>query len=260
MSSDILVRRDGALAFLVLNRPAKRNAITARMWRQLPGLLGEVAADRALKVLVVRGVDASAFAAGADIDEFEQLHGTPTAARAFQETYAAAICALAGFPKPSIAMIQGPCVGAGCTIAAACDLRLADRSARFAITPARLGHIYRLEDTKRLIDLVGSARTKELLFTGRMIGAEEAREIGLVQRLCEPAELEAAVLETARAIADTSQFSVRATKQIVAMIAAGHAAETEASTAMFLKAIEADDYQEGIRAFREKRKPKFTFS
>lgn len=230
------------------------------MWRQLPGLLGELAADRALKVLVVRGVDASAFAAGADIDEFEQQHGTPAAARAFQETYAAAVSALAGYPKPSIAMIQGACVGAGCTIAAACDLRLADRSARFAITPARLGHVYRLEDTKRLIDLVGSARAKELLFTGRVIGAEEAKEIGLIQRLCDPAELEAAVLETARTIADASQFSVRATKQIVAMIATGQAAETEASRALFLEAIHGEDYQEGVRAFREKRKPSFTFS
>lgn len=230
------------------------------MWRRLPELLSGLAADRGVKVLILRGVDASAFAAGADIDEFERLHETPAAALAFQKTYAHAMGALAGFPKPSIAMIQGPCVGAGCTIAAACDLRFADRSARFAITPARLGHVYRLEDTKRLIDLVGSARAKELLFTGRTIGAEEARDIGLIQQLCDAGELEPAVLQTARTIAEASQFSVRATKQIVAMIAAGNAAETEASSALFLRAMEGEDYHEGVRAFREKRKPRFTFS
>lgn len=230
------------------------------MWRELPALLSELAADRVVKIVIVRGVDASAFAAGADIDEFAALNATPAAALAFEKTYAGAISALAEFPKPVIAMIQGACVGAGCTIAVACDLRFADRSARFAITPARLGHVYRLEDTKRLIDLVGSARAKELLFTGRMIDGEEAKEIGLVQHLCDPGGLETAVLETARKIADVSQFSVRATKEIIAMIAAGNVAETNASAALFRKAVEGEDYCEGVQAFREKRKPKFTFS
>lgn len=163
------MRREGDLAFLLLNRSAKRNAITVQMWRRLPALLSDLAADRAVKVVIVRGVDASAFAAGADIDEFDKLNATPAAALAFEKTYVGAMTALAVFPKPVIAMIQGPCVAAGCTIAAACDLRFADRSARFAVSPARLEHVYRLEDTKRLVDLVGSARAKNLLFTGRII-------------------------------------------------------------------------------------------
>jgi enoyl-CoA hydratase/carnithine racemase len=260
MSDDLFVRCNGELAFLILNRPTKRNAITEAMWRRLPDLLAAVATDRAVKVLVVRGADATAFAAGADIDEFERLHASPAAARAFQEIYARGIDSLASFPKPAIAVIQGPCVGAGFTIAAACDLRIADRSAVFAITAARLGHVYRLEDTKRLIALVGNAPAKELLFTGRVVGADEAKELGLVERLCDTSDLEAAVLKTVNGIAETSQFSVRATKRIVAMIAAGDATATEASSALFLEAIRGEDYQEGLRAFREKRNPKFTFA
>jgi enoyl-CoA hydratase len=260
MNPELYLRRDGDIAFLILNRPAKRNAINAAMWRRLPELLSELAAERAVKVVIVRGADSTAFAAGADIDEFEQHNASPAAALEFEQTYAAGVTALEEFPKPLLAMIQGPCVGAGCTIAAASDLRFADRSARFAITPARLGHVYRLEDTRRLIELIGGARTKDLLYTARMIDSEEAKSIGLVQHLCDAAELEPAVLETARRIADNSQFSVRATKQIVAMIAAGTVAETSASASLFRKAMEGEDYAEGVRAFREKRKPKFTFS
>ncbi|TAK88445.1 MAG: enoyl-CoA hydratase [Betaproteobacteria bacterium] len=260
MSSDIYVRRESDVAFLVLNRPAKRNAITLDMWRIMPALLSELATERTVKVLIVRGADSTAFAAGADIEEFERLNATPAAALAFEKTYAGAISALAEFPKPVIAMVQGSCVGAGCTIAVACDLRFADRSARFAVTPARLGHVYRLEDTKRLIDLIGSARAKELLFTARMIAGDEAREIGLVQHLCEAAELENAVLDSAHSIAGCSQFSVRATKQIIRMIAAGNVVETDTSAALFRNAIDGEDYREGVRAFRERRKPKFTFS
>lgn len=254
---DLDLRPDGEIAWLVLNRPEKRNAITAEMWRELIRLLDRIEAERGLKVVVLRGADATAFAAGADIDEFPEIHATPGSSAAFAELYGAAQRRLTDFPKPVLAMIQGPCVGAGSGLATAADIRFADTTARFGIPAAKLGHVYRLEDTKRVVDLIGPSQSKRLLFTGGIVDAEEAARIGLVDLLCPPEALEATVRDFAAEICAVSQYSVRAAKQVIRAILDGATAETEDTARLFLEAMEGEDYREGLRAFHEKRRPDF---
>ncbi len=168
--------------------------------------------------------------------------------------------ALASFPKPTIAVIQGPCIGGGCSVALCCDFRFADPTARFGATPARLGMVYPLEDTKRLIDAVGLGAARDLLMTGRIIGADEASDIGLVDRLWTADRLWDEANAYAATLCGLSQFSIRAAKAIFGQIFAGEAEDTDLSRQLFADGFAGEDLAEGARAFLEKRKPRFTFS
>lgn len=252
----IRLDRAGARARLVLDRPDKRNALTGAMWRAIPGLAAEAADDPGVKALVVTGAGA-AFAAGADIAEFEKVTAAPEAALAFSQAIEAAMNAIADFPKPTLAAIAGPCMGAGCAIALACDVRFADAEARFGVTPAKLGLAYPLSDIKRLVDAVGLSTAKDLLFTGRVIDAATARDIGLIDRAAPPGGLDAMVETWLGEIEAGSGFTARQTKKMLALIEADGARETDRSRALFLEAFENPDFAEGYRAFLEKRAPKF---
>ena len=248
----------GPIAELVLNRPDKRNALSAAMWRAIPMLVGEAAADPAVRVLILRGASVEAFSAGADIAEFEEVHASAASARAYHESVAAAYDVVARLGKPTIAMVQGVCFGGGCALALCCDVRYADPSARFCIPPARLGLTYSLGETKRLVDLVGPSRAKEMLMGARVIEAEEALRIGLATRLFAAADLERETLAFAGQLAGLSQFTIRAVKQVVDEIQNGAVAETELSRRLLDEQFEGPDYLEGRRAFLEKRPARFT--
>ena len=245
------------VAAIVLNKPARRNALDLEMWQTLPHLLDQIEQDEEIRVGIVRGVDARAFASGADIKEFGKIHGDPETSHDYNETVRRAARKLSRFPKPMIAMIQGPCVGGGCGIALACDLRIADTSARFGVPPAKLGLIYSLEDTKLLIDAVGASRAREMLFTGRLVEADEALAIGLIDRLIAAETIEAETMALAQEIVAASPFSVRHSKRIVRMILDGASEDTLETRAVFDAAFQGADYREGTRAFIEKRKPDF---
>jgi len=258
MSLDpVYLQRDGHAAHLVLNRPDKRNALNGAMWAAIPGLLSEAEADDGVRLLVVRGAG-GAFAAGADISEFEQVYATPASAAAYSRSIAGALDALAAFPKPALAMIDGACVGGGCGLALACDLRFAAQGSKFGITPGKLGLAYTLNDTRRLIDAVGVSAAKDILFTGRILEAEEALSMGLIDRLVTKEALGGAVEAFAGAVAKTSAQSARVTKQIIARIQAGQSSDDAATRELFLKAFQSSDFQEGYSAFLEKRAPRFT--
>jgi enoyl-CoA hydratase len=259
MADTIYLERDGAIGWLVLNRPEKRNAITLAMWQALPGLLDEAAADPDIRVLVVRG-SGGAFSAGADISEFEEHRLEPERARAYDEAAHAGEHDLATFVKPTIAMVRGACVGGGCELALACDLRLADTTSRFGITPAKIGLVYSLQATKRLVDIVGPATAKLVLFTGELLDATRAVKSGLVEEALAPEELEPRVRTLAGTIAARAQFSVRATKRIVQLVLEGQSHDTEETQRIADEAYRTADYQEGVRAFLEKRPPEFTYS
>ncbi|WP_417483941.1 enoyl-CoA hydratase/isomerase family protein [Maricaulis salignorans] len=251
----LTLERRGAVAELVLDRPHTRNAFTQAMWAALPGLLETAARD--CRVLIVRGAG-NAFASGADISEFAEVYATPERAGIYSHQIAAALDALAAFPHPTIAMIRGACVGGGCALALACDLRFADESARFAITPAKMGLIYPFNDTKRLVDAVGAAMAKDMLFSARTLDAAEALACGLASRVTSPSGLDRLVSEYVDQLLDMSPHSAEFTKQMIARVLAGQNQDSDATKALFAGAFSHADFNEGYRAFLEKRKPDFS--
>jgi enoyl-CoA hydratase/carnithine racemase len=256
---DFDMRIDGEIAWLVLNRPEKRNAVTIAMWQELERCLDTIDADPGIKLVILRGADETAFAAGADIDEFSIVHATPESSAEFAELYGRAQRRLALFPKPVFAMIQGPCVGAGTGLATATDIRFADTTARFGVPAAKLGSVYRLEDTKRIVDLVGPSHAKRFLFSGGIVDAEEALRIGLIDMLFAPQDIERQIRSFAAEVCSVSQYSVRAAKRVIRAILDGAWQETEETDRLFVEAVQGQDYREGVQAFHEKRKPAFTW-
>lgn len=172
------LERDGPVARLLIDRPARRNAMTQAMWEMLPILVQDAMADDAIRVLILASATPGLFCAGADIDEFATCSGDPDWRFANQTAIRTTQYALAHADKPVIAAIDGDCVGGGCGLAIACDLRIAAPAARLGITPAKLGIVYSLFDTKLLVDLVGPARAKRILFTGALHDADTALAIG----------------------------------------------------------------------------------
>ena len=241
---------DGAVARLLLDRAEKRNAITQAMWDAFPALIAEGVASPARLVLLASATP-GIFCAGADIGEFasgardaDWLRGNQAAINRTQHDLARA-------DKPTLAFVEGDCVGGGCGLALACDLRVATARARFGITPAKLGLVYPLHDTKLLVDLVGTAHAKRLLYTGMLIGAEEALRIGLIDAI---ADTPHAMID---AIVSQSGYSQRATKQMIRRILDGQAADDDATRAMFADAFAGTDFEEGVSAFLAKRKADF---
>jgi len=157
-------------------------------------------------------------------------------------------------------MISGFCVGGGCKIAVACDFRFTDETGRFGITPAKLGLIYNTPGTKNLVDLVGPSNAKDILFTGRIIGAEEAFQMGLINRIVEKAQLENQTYEFAQHICRNAQLSVRESKTIINRVLSGDVSDSEETSKLVLESFVSEDYREGDSAFLEKRKPNFKYS
>ncbi|NWG47082.1 MAG: enoyl-CoA hydratase/isomerase family protein [Alphaproteobacteria bacterium] len=253
----VSLRRAGAVAEIRLDRPERRNALDRAMWAALGEAVRAAEADPAVRVIVVRGADARAFAAGADIAELEALARDPAGARAFGSLVRDTQRALHLCAKPTLALIQGPCVGGGCGIALCCDLRFADETAQLGITPARLGLAYALADTRRLVDAVGLAAARDLLFTGRIVTAQTALALGLVDRLVPAAEIEAAVAAYTEELLAASPAAQRASKRVFSLIAEGETDDTPETIAAFADAFAGPDFAEGARAFLAKRRPRF---
>ncbi len=253
----LVVERDGAVATLRLNRPESRNAISLEMYRTIPDLMARLDKDDDVAVVVLRGTGEKAFAAGADIGEFEQVRGNATSARTYNEFVSAAELAVEQMTKPTIAMVHGFCIGGGCGLALACDLRFADSNARFAITPSKLGLVYGLDSTKRLVDLVGPSRAKWVLMSGQQMDAPTALRLGLADEVVAPEELATLTYDFARLLSTRAQYSVRAAKHIVARITAGQVEDDAETTRLRDESFDTADYAEGVRAFLEKRSPRF---
>lgn len=245
------LKTSGAIAHLVIDRAAKRNAITQAMWEEFPALIAAAMADDAVRVLILRAAEPGAFSAGADIAEFASGATDPAWRAANQAAIARAQIDLTLAPKPVIAYVEGDCVGGGCGLAMACDIRVATTAARFGITPAKLGLVYSLHDTKLLVDAVGPSHAKRILFTADLIGAEEAHRIGLIDLLGEDP------LALAETIAANSPHTAREAKAMVRRILNGQAHDDAETSKLFANAFTQPDFREGVSAFLDKRKPVF---
>jgi enoyl-CoA hydratase/carnithine racemase len=245
----------GRVAVLTIDRPEKRNAMSLEMWRALPPLVSQVAADESVRALVIRGTDH--FSAGADISEFRTLRADPAGARAYGEAVHDGERAIATLPKPTIAAITGVCVGGGCEMGLACDIRIAADDARFGITPAKLGIVYNATSTKRLVEAVGPAWARQILFTADLVDAQTALRIGLVNELHPPADVVPRAEALAETMASRAQISVRGAKTIIARITEGDSLDDETVEALYESSVTSPDYAEGVQAFLDKRPPRF---
>ena len=235
------------VATVVISNPAKRNAMTAAMWEELPALLERLAADPAVRVLVLTGAG-DTFCAGADITSLRDP------ATRTQALGVAAEEALAAFPKPALAAVRGYCVGGGSQLAAACDLRFAEEGATFGITPARLGVVYPASSTRRLVALVGPAAAKYLLFSGELIDARRALRTGLVDEvLAAGSALDERVRSFARVLASRSLLTQAAAKEYVT-------GRGDRDAYWADQARRSGDTAEGVAAFLEHRTPRFTWT
>jgi len=251
----VQVETDGAVSWVTIDNPAKRNALSVSMMNELGARLARLDADPAVHVIALRGAGTDAFAAGADISEFEAQRGSADAGQS-DRIVTSLFGALATAVTPVIAMIHGYCIGGGMAIALGADIRIAADNSRFAIPAARLGVGYPLPLAHALVGAAGPGMAAEILFTGRMLSADEALRAGLVNRLLPADELEGATRELAAVIAANAPLSVRAAK---ASIGAFASAERRPVAESFIADCgKSADAREGQRAFMEKRRPSFT--
>ena len=252
-------RRDDGVAWVVLRNPGKLNAVRLEMWQAIPGALGALAADPAVRVVVLRGHGDAAFASGADISEFATHRKDAASAAAYEAVTATAFSALLACEKPVVAMLQGTCIGGGLAIAISADLRIAAENTVMALPPARLGLGYHLAGVERVVQVVGPSAAAEMFFTARRYTAAEALAIGLVNRVVPK---EALVAETERYVGDiaaNAPLTLRAAKRAIAEAQRARADRDAAAVARLVAdCFESDDYAEGVRAFIEKRRPRFT--
>jgi enoyl-CoA hydratase/carnithine racemase len=255
-NGEIRLLRDGGIAIIELNRPGKKNAISQAMWQGLAAIAAQLEADETCRTVIVRGAGGN-FSAGADIGEFEAVYASAQSAAQYNAVVRAAQLALRELPRPVIAMVEGVCVGGGCGIALACDLRFAASNARFAITPARLGIAYSFADTAQLVEKVGPARAKDILFSARMLDAPEALATGLVDRVHPQDALEGEVMAYAAQLSALSQTSIRAAKAMINAMGAPDKADAASFDQVFAESFSGPDFAEGREAFLARRAPKF---
>ncbi len=248
------------VARLVFDNPAKLNAINAAMWRALPGLLARVAEDPAVRVLVLAGVGDRAFCTGNDISEFDSIRADPVQAEAYNALQRAVARAMMAMPKPAIAALHGHALGAGMELALQCDFRLATPAARMGVPAVKLGLPYRMEDILKIADVVGLARAREMVLTGRSYAGAELLALGLVQQvLPDRAAMEAEVARLAAELAANAPLSLAAAKLAFRELARRDApADLAACRAADDACYASADYAEGRLARREKRAPNFT--
>jgi enoyl-CoA hydratase len=255
----LLVRRQPPLGWVVINRPAAHNALSAEVWERLGGAVNELAGDGEVRVIVLHGAGDRAFISGADISEFRSNRADAAMTARYDELSARAWLALHSAPQPVIAMINGLCYGGGVSIALACDVRLAADHARFAVPAARLGLSYPMEGgVESLVQVVGPTHAADILLSARALDAEEAKRIGLVNRVVPRARLEDATREYALAMAEGAPLTLAAHKRAIreALRPRGERDLSGLREAM-RRCFDSADYQEGISAFLEKRKPRF---
>ena len=259
MTDKMLSRKEGGVGYVTFNNPEKLNAVSLDMWEATKRILDDFAADNDIRVVVVTGAGGKAFVSGADISKFESERANLEAARAYNAKSEGAYSSIYEFPKPTIAMIRGYCIGGGLGLATCCDLRIATDNSRFAVPAAKLGLGYGYVGLKRLVDVVGPAFAKEIFYTARQFDAQEAAVMGLVNRVVPQTELETYVKGITDMICANAPLTIKAVKATVAEVLREDSKRDVARSAAMVEAcFGSRDYTEGRTAFMEKRKPVFT--
>ena len=258
ITSKMIMEKDGPIGRLIFNNPARHNAVSLDMWEAVTRIIDDFERDGATRVIVVSGAGGRAFVSGADISEFKEKRASEEAVAAYSRVSEGARQRIENTPKPTIAMIQGYCIGGGVGTALACDLRIAAEGSRFGIPAAKLGLGYGYDGIRRLIELVGPACAREIFYTARQFSAEEALRMGLVNQVVPPDKLESYVKDYCEMIAANAPLTIRSVKAIVREAMKDDA---ERDLAVCKRLVEecfaSEDYAEGRTAFMEKRKPVF---
>jgi enoyl-CoA hydratase len=249
---------DGSTLEIRFNNPARHNALSVDMWEAVPPLLALAETDERIRLIVFSGAGEKSFVSGADITQFEDQRAAREAVARYEEMAEAALTGIYTCSKPTLACIRGYCIGGGVNVAMSCDIRIASSDSVFSIPAARLGLGYRYSAMKNLVDLVGPGAAKDLFFTARRIDAAEAKDIGLISRVCAPDQLPALLKEYTDALAANAPLTVRAGKAIMGQILKPSSEIDMALCKQLIQGcFQSEDYAEGRAAFMEKRKPVF---
>ncbi len=254
----LIARKDGAIGWLILSNPPKLNAITFDMWREMPAALASFVDDAEVRMIVFTGEGERAFSAGADISQFERNRSQGEALAQYNAAIKTAIHELLECPKPTLAKVRGVCVGGGLALALDCDLRFCSDDAMFRMPAARLGLGYEFGGIKRMVEMIGYARTYDVFFSARKIGAAEAAGMGLVTKTFAAAEFDRGFAEYCTLIAENAPLTMAAAKRAIREIAKDPQERDMARVEeMYRACFASEDYIEGRRAFMEKRTPRF---
>ena len=254
----MIAEKTGAIGWMIFNNPERLNAVSLDMWQAVPEIVAAFDADPDIRVIVLKGAGDKAFVAGADISQFGESRSSAEGIEAYENATTRAFDAIAEAQKPTIAMIDGYCIGGGLGIALSCDLRFAAEHSTFSIPAAKLGLAYAASGTGRLVHVVGPAFAKEIFFTARRFTTGEALAMGLVNRVTAPGELEAFTRDTCATIAENAPLTVATAKEVVdEFTKAPGNFDAAKCDALIARCFASDDYKEGRAAFMEKRKPKF---
>jgi len=256
MTDNILMKRDGAIATVTINNPDRLNAISMAMWARIGEVMTALSAEDDLRCIVVRGAGGKAFAAGADISNFETERGTPEQAAKYHATINLAMEATLECRHPVVALIEGVCVGGGLEFAAACDIRICGEGSRFGVPIKWLGLTMNYGELKCLLDLVGPAVAREILLEGDVFGAQRAKEMGLVNRVVADGAVEEEAYAAAGRIAEGAPLAARWNKKFVRRLLDPRPLTPEEDAESYA-AMDTEDYKIGVEAFLAKRRPKF---
>lgn len=257
----ILSRKEGGVGYLIFNNPERHNAVSLEMWDAASEILADFVADNAIRVVVLTGAGGKAFVSGADISKFESERSSKDAIDRYNTAVDQANTAVYEFPKPTIAMIRGYCIGGGVGLALCCDLRICSDNSKFGVPAAKLGLGYGFKGIKKLVDVVGPSFAKEIFFTARQFTAAEALQMGLVNRVLPDAEVEKYVKDYAETISGNAPLTVNSVKYIVGEVFKDEGKrDLKRCDDLVAQCFASKDYIEGRKAFMEKRKPAFTGS
>jgi enoyl-CoA hydratase len=255
----MLSRKEGRVGYVIFNNPDRHNAVSLDMWESAGQMLDQFAHDPNINVVVVTGAGGMAFVSGADISKFEKERSSEEAIARYNVAVETSYSAFHEFPKPTIAMIRGYCIGGGMGLATCCDIRIATEGSKFAVPAAKLGLGYAYPGLKRLVDVVGPSFAMEIFYTARQFTAAEAKDMGLVNRVVPDQDLEKYVKDYAEMIAGNAPLTIKAVKgTICEMVKDESKRDVKRSAALVDACFKSRDYEEGRKAFMEKRKPVFT--